>query len=182
MSVTPNIITLVAADAILRVSKVVYRLDVLRPATVAEAIPLGVFADMRIESRLYGLGLMARSSVSEHEIQRVGTLARLLISQPFEFLSKEFDHLIDSDDSSRAFANLPNLHSTALHVSPPIDELLMPLPRHLRVCPADSEGLEAWAKDALLGRLAEGFWSLLDEHWPGANYDRENREDVKLAA
>lgn len=182
MTGAPNIISLIASDALVRVSKVVYRFDVLRPAKITEAVPLGVFVDMRVEGRLYGLGLMARSSVSEHEIERVGVLARPLIEHPFDFLLKEYERLIGSANSQAAFVDLPNVHSTALFVAPPEGDARIQLPRHLRVRPDDSEGLEAWAKDSLLGQLTEGFWNLLDEHWPGANYERDNRENVQLAA
>jgi len=176
-----NVVSLKAAEATVRVSRAVYCLDVLRPKTIDDAIPLGVFVDLQVSNVIYGLGLMARSSISSNELTRVGGLARPMVSRPFDYLSKEFDRMFSAKNPSREFENLPNMHSTALTMSTSTHKSIQ-LPRHLRLKSDEYAAFDSWAKDTLEAELRSEFWNLLDEHWPGANFQSESKSDARMAA
>lgn len=177
-----NVVRWVAPTATLRVSRAVYSYDVSRLQTVEDLIPLGVFVDVQISDLLYGLGLMARKSVAETELERVGKLARPLVAEPFNYLNFEFDRIMGATDRASAFAGLPIEHSTALQICTAVERKI-DLPRHLRVHDRQ-DALKVWAKDVVVNSMTDAYWSLLDEHWPNSNVvgNRGEREDVKIAA
>jgi len=122
---------------------------------------------------------MALSSVGEGELIRVGSLARPIVEQPFEYFKNEVDRVAHSVDSHQAFAGLSVRHFSALRVSTPRPGTTQ-LPRHLRSAETEYQILKQWAEDVLHTRMSKAFWALLDEHWPGKAFQRETM--VKLAA
>jgi len=177
-----NVVKWIAPTATLRVSRAVYCYDVSRPQNVQDLIPLGVLVDLQISDVLYGLGLMARKTVADAELKRVGRLAQPLVAKPFSYLNSEFDRIIEASDGAHAFANLPLEHSTALQISNATEREIA-LPRHLRVHDRRN-ALKVWAKDIVMHSMTDAYWGLLDEHWPNSDSvgKRGEREDVKIAA
>jgi hypothetical protein len=136
-----------------------------------------VIADITV-GNLYGLGLMARKTISDTEAEKVGVLARAMIRSPFKTLSREFDRIIAGADPASAFAELPVIHATALAFATPSSSKI-PVPRQLAMHADDEAALESWAKDKLSAQLIDGFWALLDEHWAE---DPEKRQRLELVA
>lgn len=105
----------------LSVSRIVYRTDLNRENCLV--IPLGVMAEITAEG-LRGLGIIARTQLLSHEIERVGRLIRSALEHPFVYLKKEFDWAITTTKPGQALQSLASRHSESFLFEPPTLHLI----------------------------------------------------------
>jgi hypothetical protein len=159
------------APAALRILEISYRCDISRPG--GRVIPLGILADMRA-SENYGLGLVARKSLSNDEAANVGGLLRVQLSAPFEYLHAIFAEVIRSSFPAAAFEALPDKHSLSLQFSMSGGSQTIQLPRAAKINP---EARKLWVKDELHSTGNRAFWNMFGEQVPG-KVDKESTEDL----
>ena len=99
----------------LRVARVVYYADIAH--SNGRVIPLGIFGEIRLSHGYGGLGLMARSALSDTELALVAPIFRSVLANPFNYLGTEFDLAwAHADMSNSALDFLTAKHSAALSV------------------------------------------------------------------
>ena len=98
----------------LRAARVVYYTDMTR--SNSRVIPLGIFCEITLPHGL-GLGLKARSALSEEEAAALAPIFRGPLSNPFNFLAAEFDLAWGNGASALDF--LARKHAAALSVLAP---------------------------------------------------------------
>jgi hypothetical protein len=121
---------------------------------------------------------MARQTITDMELNKVGILVRGKLAQPFKMLGHQFDQVIGSREPDREFELLPVRHATALDFANPSGSIIA-IPRQLALHSEDEAAFASWAKDKLSAQLIDGFWSLLDDHWAE---DPEKKQRLQLVA
>ncbi len=159
------------APAALRILEISYRCDISREGGLV--IPLGILADMRA-SETYGLGLVARKSLSDDEAAQIGGLIRQQISAPFDYLHAIFDEVIRASSPAGAFEALPDKHSLSLHFSMCGGVQMIPLPKPAKISP---DARKLWVKDELHSTGNRAYWNMFGEQIP-VKVDKESTEDL----
>jgi hypothetical protein len=169
-----TMITAAFGPAKVRTQNILYRCDLSSDKGII--IPLGVLSDITTGG-IWGLGLVARKSLTEAETNAVGRLMRDEVKLPFKFLSAIFEEIFDARAASKAFEDLPRKHSHSLLFAS-IEEASIEVPKPLVT---NNEARELWAKDALSSHCNTAFWTLFGDHLPDA-IDKGIKEDTREAA
>ena len=74
------------------------------------AISLGVFAEVLVPGRLRGLGLIARTELTEREIGHLDTIGQRMLVNPFAFFCREFEEAWEASPQGGALAFLARKH------------------------------------------------------------------------
>ena len=111
----PDTITAIAAGR-LTLSRISYHCDLQRDS--GSIIPLGSLAELTFNG-VRILGLVARTSLFDHELGAIGALVRPRLVNPFETLSDEFKWAWQCTKAGEALDALAGRHSSSLFVSPP---------------------------------------------------------------
>jgi hypothetical protein len=83
-------------------------------------IPVGVMAEVHLPHRLYALGLIARTGLSNEELRNASLLARPLVAKPFKYLAEQFEIAWNECAPGAALTRLAEQHSySALRFSAP---------------------------------------------------------------
>jgi hypothetical protein len=154
-----NTITPAFRPAKLRTLEISYMCDLGR--TDGKVIPLGVMSDLLVRG-VYGLGLVARESLTTTEMEAVGRLIREDLKSPFHYLVPVFEEVYNSTLSAEAFVELPKRHALSLCFRPLKNEDVE-VPRSVIV---NGEARRLWAKDELSSHCNKAFWTLFGEHVP----------------
>jgi hypothetical protein len=86
----------------------------------AVVIPVGVMAEIYLPQRLYALGLIARTELSNEELRFASELAKPLITRPFKYLAEQFEKAWETLALGAALKHLAATHAhSALHFSVP---------------------------------------------------------------
>jgi hypothetical protein len=159
------------APAALRILEISYRCDISRQGGMV--IPLGILADIRA-SETYGLGLVARKSLSDDEAANVGGLLRQYLSAPFDYLHAIYDEVIRSSSPASAFEALPDKHFLSLYFSMSGGSQMIHLPKAAKISP---EARKLWVKDELHSTGNRAYWNMFGEQVPG-KVEKESTEDL----
>jgi hypothetical protein len=101
-----------------RTAQIVYFTDLTRRD--ARVIPLGALAEVMLP-HIHGLGLRARTTLTEDELNLVSPLIRDRLSNPFTFFRAEFDLAWDDAEIGHAIDFLAGRHATSLSIMAPVD-------------------------------------------------------------
>jgi hypothetical protein len=156
--------------ATLRVLEISYVCDISRDDGVS--IPLGILADLRAQG-VYGLGLVARKTLSEAEAEQVGGLIRAEVSTPFAYLSGVFKEVFNSPVPAEAFRCLPSKHALSLRFLRAKESLVV-LPKPVKI---NLEARKLWVKDELHGTGNKAYWNMFGEQVPFP-VEKESKEDL----
>jgi hypothetical protein len=159
------------APAALRILEISYRCDISRQG--GRVIPLGILADLRA-SGTYGLGLVARKSLSDDEVASVGGILRQQLSAPFDYLHAVYDEVFRSTSPAAAFEALPDKHSLSLLFSMAGGSQSIPLPKAAKI---NAEARKLWLKDELHSTGNRAYWDMFGEQVPGT-IDKESTEGL----
>lgn len=122
-------------------------------------IPLGAIAEMTLWT-MRVMGLIARTSLLDEEIENVGHLLRSELSDPFDFLEKEFDWAWANTEARCALQALAHRNDGSLFFSPPnVMEIEQTIKLPVRPEAAD------FASEDLRRRRDHEFAELLDDTW-----------------
>lgn len=148
------------APASLRILEISYHCDLTQVG--GRVIPLGVLVDLRVAG-LYGLGLVARQTLTEEEACHVGALIRPRIATPFAYLSSIYDEVFDASSPGSVFETLPDRHnlSLAFTLAGAARAVSLPLPAKRSVAARRS-----WAIDELQSAGNEAYWHMFGEGDP----------------
>jgi hypothetical protein len=163
--------TAVFAPAAMRILQISYHCDISREG--GPVIPLGILADMRA-SEIYGLGLVARKSLSDDEAAHVGGIIREHISAPYDYLHTIFDEVIRASSPAAAFEALPDKHSLSLHFSMSGGVQTISLPKAAKT---SHDARRLWVKDELHSVGNRAYWNMFGEKVPG-KVEKESTEDL----
>ena len=119
----------------------------------APTIKLGYIGEIVLPNML-SLGLIARTALSEHEMDLVGELGRRTLSDPYDFLSEEFDAAWEKGERGRAIEFLCARHQHSLRVALPN---LKTLPRNLF---SDGRPIRSLMLQYLVGKLEDVAYDL----------------------
>jgi hypothetical protein len=108
----------------LNVSRISYHANLQRASGVI--IPLGVMAELTFGA-WRALGLIARTSLSDEEMNAIAPVFRERLSSPFGFLGPEFDWAFASAPAGEALSALSLRFSESLFCAPPEDRLIKKL-------------------------------------------------------
>lgn len=100
----------------LRCARVAYFTDMTSAA--AGTIPLGVFCEIKTP-HVHGLALKARGLLSPKESKSIAPIFRQHLTNPFNFLSAEFDAAWAKVDDGGALSFLTKKHAGALSILAP---------------------------------------------------------------
>ena len=122
-------------------------------------LPLGAFAEIRF-GEWYGLGLTARSTMSEADLNLLAPLAREVLSDPFALLRDEFSRVYDAANPEAEFTKMCERHSgslvTRLASAFDIDEVPLAVRKG-----DDEETVKAFLKHKLGALSGDCYWSLV---------------------
>lgn len=152
-------IELAFRPAKLRLLEISYRCDLTRAG--GAVIPFGVLLDLSVQG-VYGLGLVARRTLSSPETEKIGGLVRADLAAPFSYLHGVFNSVYGHDAPADAFAALADEHSHSLRFQRTADQAIN-LPRAI-IANADARIL--WVKDQLASYGNSAYWKLFGEHVP----------------
>lgn len=160
------------APAVLRILEVSYHCNISR--TGGLVIPLGIMADLRA-SGVYGLGLVARQSLSEDEASQVGGLLRSHISSPFEYLTSIYDEVFHASAPPSVFESLPERHALSLTFTMVDGAKTISLPQPAK---KNLDARRLWVKDELHSECNSAYWNMFDDGAPAVPVDKESKEDT----
>jgi hypothetical protein len=80
------------------------------------AIALGVFAELLIPGRLRGLGLIARTELTDREILHLDAIGKRMLANPFDFLCREFEEAWEASPRGGAISYLSRKHCHSLRL------------------------------------------------------------------
>jgi hypothetical protein len=120
-------------------------------------IPLGVIAEIHL-SDVYGLGLIARTSLTSEEESVIAPLLLEKLRSPFDFLNGDFEWAWNNSQPGCCLIELANRHKGSLRFGTPVSK-----PTALRRSHNDGEAMEA-ARRRLLEARDKEFWAFLREH------------------
>jgi hypothetical protein len=145
-------------------------------------IPLGVMADISF-ARVYGMGLRARTKLSDDELALIGGLMRARIQKPFEMLKKDFLALWQKSDRN-SFLDMPARFMGALRFEPvPRGHQSLKLPKQLAIQnELSADAIAQWAKDKVSEECKNGYWNLVAEHQARASLEVKDEVREKIAA
>jgi hypothetical protein len=156
----------------LLVSRVSYLCDL---RTGLDRIPLGVFAQFKSQS-LFGLGLMARVSLSEDEKAKLAPLARVALSSPFEMLCIEYDRVWEAPNKSEAFGNLITNTGSSIVFGKQATISLSTYKNFL--LSGDKVEKIALAQDILDAQLKESYWAFMAEFNSDHAVSRDQKYEI----
>jgi hypothetical protein len=164
--------------AMLRRLEITYRCDLTR--VDGAVIPLGILADLSVDD-IYGLGLVARKSLSPSEEEMIGSLVRADFAAPFAYLHSIFEEVFKAENAPEVFAGLVDQHTHSLRFNP-LEPMSISLPRPLVTASIDTRGL--WVKDELASHGNTAYWHLFPEHVPEVVEKKaeEGARELKAAA
>jgi hypothetical protein len=139
-------------------------------------IPLGAIAETTFESARI-MGLIARTELINNETRYIGQLMRQNLSNPFDFLKKEFEWAWNNTESGEALNVLAGKHTDSLFFSSPT----LYEDRYLS---AANEAAEKYAVKTSCHKRDQEFLQLLMDSWevPKAIPPREEVTLTLLAA
>jgi hypothetical protein len=131
-------------------------------------------ADLRANG-VYGLGLVARQSLSEDEASHVGGLIRSHISSPFEYLTSIFDEVFHASAPTSVFESLPERHTLSLTftMDDGVKKISLPQPAKKNI-----DARRLWVKDELHSKCNSAYWNMFDDGAPAVPVDKESKEDT----
>lgn len=159
------------APALLRIIEIGYHCDLMKVG--GRVIPLGALVDLRATG-VYGLGLVARQSLTEEEASHIGSLIRARISAPFDFLSTIFDEIIRAPAPSSVFESLPDRHNLSLAFTLEGAARSIPLPQPAK---KSVEARRIWVRDELKSFGNEAYWKMFGEGDP-VQVDKDSKEGL----
>jgi hypothetical protein len=165
-----NISAATFEPATLRVLEISYACDISR--TDGNKIPLGILADISADG-VYGLGLVARSTLSQEEAEQIGKLVRAEMSSPFSYLERIFETVFNSSKPIDTFGELPSKHALSLHFKISKQAVLV-LPKPVKI---SFEARKLWAKDELHSAGNSAYWNMFGERVPNP-VAKEAREQL----
>lgn len=174
----PTMIKAKFESAKIRLMEIGYDCDLSRGGNL---IPLGVIADLSL-SDVYGLGLVARKTLSADESARIGRLIRNDFAAPFAYLRDSiFRPVFKAADPAKAFAALADEHTHSLRFHL-VDKACVSIKPPKPIVTADSDARKLWVKDELIAHCNTAYWSMYPDHVPAA-VDKDVEENSrKLAA
>jgi hypothetical protein len=86
---------------------------------------LGLMAELVIPHRLRGLGLVARTELTQVELGLMDALGERMLANPFEYLSGEFEETWRASEAGAALAFLSNKHRYSIRVSG-VERMMLP--------------------------------------------------------
>lgn len=139
-----------------------------------DVIPLGALVDLSVEE-VYGLGLVARKTLTAAEAEKIGALVRADFAAPFTYLLNIFNAVFKAERPISVFERLVDEHTHSLRFQPRADATVT-LPRSLVA--ASGEARRLWAKDALISHGNEAYWAMFPDHVPDF-VDKSAEEEVR---
>jgi hypothetical protein len=165
-------ITAAFRPATLRLLEITYDCDLTR--SNGDVIPFGVLGDLSVDD-VYGLGLVARKTLTPAEEGKIGGLARADFAAPFTYLLGIFNEVFRSEKPLAAFADLVDRHTHSLRFRPLPDPTIT-LPRALVTASVDARRL--WVKDELASHGNKAYWRMFPDHVPDA-VDKAVEEEAR---
>ena len=131
-------------------------------------------ADLSVDGG-YGLGLVARRSLTAPEKAKIGSLVRADLAAPFTYLLGTYNTVFKSEDAPEVFTALVDTHTHSLRFRRLGDASII-LPRPLVTASVDARRL--WAKDELASHGNAAYWRMFPDHVPDA-VDKGAEEEVR---
>jgi len=120
-------------------------------------IPLGVIAEIYLDN-VHGLGLIARTTLTDEEKSLVGPMLRDKLKSPFELLNADFEWAWDNAQPGSCLIDLAARHRGSLRFETPA------IRRTVWKCSTEDGAAMEPARKRLLDLRDKDFWVFLREH------------------